>query len=149
MARKTISTGVTLADEIRAAGARVTPVRLSVLALLRAAVSPVSHADLEVALTQDIAHVDRVTLYRVLDWLVDSGLAHKAADARGVFRFSAAEPSTDHKAHVHFRCTDCGGVFCIDTPRPVAPKLPKGFRLSGMELDIRGECAQCIESHHA
>ena len=114
--------------------------------MLRSLVSPATHADLDAALTDTISRVDRVTLYRVLNWLVDSGLAHKAIDPRGVFRFSAAELSAEHWAHVHCRCTYCGGVFCIDAPRPKPPKLPKGFRLSSMDLDIHGECAKCLKA---
>ncbi|MBK8524409.1 MAG: hypothetical protein IPL58_10055 [Betaproteobacteria bacterium] len=38
--------------------------------------------------------LDRVTLYRVLDWLVESGLAVKGADERRVWRFSLASGGT-------------------------------------------------------
>ncbi|HEX8964616.1 MAG TPA: transcriptional repressor [Rhodocyclaceae bacterium] len=135
-------------DAIRAAGARVTPARVRVLAGLRSAAAPQSHAEIEEALAHDgQPAIDRVTLYRVLDWLCSTGLAHKAADARGVFRFSAAQPNVEHAAHVHFRCTGCGGVFCLESPPPPVPELPRGFRLAGMALDIRGECPRCVREH--
>jgi Fur family ferric uptake transcriptional regulator len=103
-----------------------------------------SHGDIENALSKDaVPTIDRVTLYRVLDWLASVGLAHKAADARGVFRFSAAQPNKEHTQHLHFRCTDCGRVFCLDAAPPPVPKLPKGFRLGGIEMDVRGECPSC------
>ena len=133
---------------IRAAGARVTPARVRVLGALQAAHGPLTHGDIEEALALDaLPGVDRVTLYRVLDWLCAAGLAHKAADARGVFRFSAAQPNVEHAAHVHFRCTGCGGVFCLKAPPPPPPSLPRGFRLGGMALDIRGECPRCVRGH--
>jgi Fur family ferric uptake transcriptional regulator len=91
--------------------------------------------------------IDRVTLYRVLDWLANVGLAHKAADAKAVFRFSAADSNGQHEHHIHFRCTGCGSVFCLDTPSLPPPALPSGFRFSGMALDIRGECPRCVGSH--
>lgn len=133
---------------IRAAGARVTPARVRVLGALRRASAAQTHAEIEETLARE-AHpaIDRVTLYRVLDWLCAAGLAHKAADARGVFRFSAAEPNVAHESHVHFRCTGCGGVFCLKAPPPPAPALPRGFRLAGMALDIRGECPRCVRAH--
>lgn len=133
---------------IRAVGSRVTPARVRVLAALQAAPGPQSHADVEETLTRQ-AHpaVDRVTLYRVLDWLCAAGLAHKATDARGVFRFSAAAPNVEHAGHVHFRCTGCGGVFCLKAPPPAPPKLPRGFRLAAVAFDIRGECPRCVKSH--
>lgn len=133
-----------LASAIRSAGVRVTPARVRVLALLQASPTPLSHTQIEESLSQQgQAGLDRVTLYRVLDSLAESGLAHKAADARGVFRFSAAQPEHRHHSHTHFRCTHCGAVFCLDMPLPAAPKLPPGFHLDSMEVDIRGECASC------
>lgn len=127
------------ADLLRAAGVKVTPGRLRVLAALLAAPQPLSHADLE-ALLPD---ADRVTLYRVLDSLVACGLALKAVDPRGVFRFSASDAQQAHGGHIHFRCTDCGGVFCLEATPPPPPKLPRGFRLGAVEMDVRGICANC------
>jgi Fur family ferric uptake transcriptional regulator len=133
-----------LASAIRSAGARATPARVRVLALLQGSPTPLSHTQIEESLSQQgQSALDRVTLYRVLDSLAESGLAHKAADARGVFRFSAAQPEHRHHSHTHFRCTHCGAVFCLDMPLPAAPTLPPGFHLDSMEVDIRGECANC------
>jgi Fur family ferric uptake transcriptional regulator len=128
------------ADLLRAAGVKVTPGRVRVLDALTGAAQPMSHADIE-ALLPD---ADRVTLYRVLESLVACGLALKAVDTRGVFRFSAAGTQRQHAGHVHFRCTDCGGVFCLKAPPPPPPRLPRGFRLSEVEFDVRGVCAVCM-----
>ena len=127
-------------DLIRAAGVKVTPGRVRVFDALAAAAQPLSHADLEAQLPD----ADRVTLYRVLDSLVACGLALKAVDARGVFRFSASGTQREHSGHVHFRCTDCGGVFCLKAAPPPPPKLPRGFRLAEVALDVRGTCASCV-----
>lgn len=131
-----ISNSATL---LRTAGLKVTPGRVRVLEALAAALQPLSHADLE-ALLPD---ADRVTLYRVLDSLVACGLALKATDARGVFHFSASGTRREHGGHVHFRCTGCGGVFCLKSPPPPPPRLPRGFRLAEAEYDLRGTCASC------
>lgn len=128
------------ADLIRAAGVKVTPGRVRVFDALAAAAQPLSHADLEAQLPD----ADRVTLYRVLDSLVACGLALKAVDARGVFRFSASGTQREHSGHVHFRCTDCGGVFCLKAAPQPPPKLPRGFRLAEVALDVRGTCASCV-----
>ncbi len=84
-----------VAAQIRATGARATPARIRVLQLLRDAPAALTHHDIEAALGD--AMLDRVTLYRVLDWLVESGLAHKSADASRVYRFSLAAPG-EHTA---------------------------------------------------
>jgi Fur family ferric uptake transcriptional regulator len=132
------------ADLIRTAGVKVTRGRVRVLDALRVAHQPLSHADLE-ALPgmNDSTPFDRVTLYRILDSLVACGLALKAVDTRGVFRFSATGMQRQHDGHVHFRCTGCGGVFCLKAAPPAPPKLPRGFRLAHVEYDVRGICAQC------
>lgn len=143
----TVSLAPHLVSLIRAVGARATPARTRVLALLQDSPTPLCHTELEERLKQSGQNaIDRVTLYRVLDWLAESGLAHKATDTRGIFRFSAARPDGQHGQHTHFRCTHCGRVFCLDMPLPVAPALPAGFRLASMELDIRGECATCSQA---
>lgn len=131
-----------VAAQIRASGARATPARIRVLQLLRTAPAALTHHDIEQALGD--AMLDRVTLYRVLDWLVESGLAHKNADASRVYRFSLAAPG-EHTAHAHFRCEDCGRVFCLDAAPPAPPVLPQGFRLARMDIDLRGRCAACAE----
>lgn len=129
-----------IAERIRATGARATPARIRVLELLTAAPAPLSHQDIEGALGPD--GLDRVTLYRVLDWLVETGIAVKRADERRVWRFSLGSGGTHH-GHVHFRCESCGRVFCIDAPSPRPPRLPGGFTLVRAELDLSGRCAEC------
>ena len=61
-----------VAEHIRRLGARATPARIRVLQLLRAAPTALTHGEIELALGASV--IDRVTLYRVLDWLVASGL---------------------------------------------------------------------------
>ena len=135
----------TTSDLLRDAGVKVTPGRVRVLDALLATIQPMSHADLEALLLD----ADRVTLYRVLDSLVNCGLALKAIDPRGVFRFSASKVGQEHGGHIHFRCTGCGGVFCLKTAPPPSPKLPRGFRLDTVELDISGTCRSCNRGPHA
>ena len=120
-------------------GARVTRPRIAVLAALFASARPLSHHELE----QQLADAcDRVTLYRVLAWLVESNFAHRVSGEDRVWRFSAARHS-DHK-HAHFHCHSCGVVLCMDTVTPSAG-VPKGFRLDEVELNLRGLCPECIE----
>ena len=132
-----------VAEHIRRTGARATPARIRVLRLLRAAPAALTHHEIEHAL--GAPPIDRVTLYRVLDWLAASGLVHKNTDASRVFRFSAAAAG-EHQTHIHFRCEACGGVFCLDAAPPSAPILPSGFSLSRIDLDLRGRCADCGRS---
>lgn len=129
------------ADRIRALGARATPARVAVMRLLDTAERALSHHDIEQMLASGF---DRVTLYRVLDWMVESGLAHRVTDAQRVFRFSLAAPDAPaHDRHAHFRCEDCGKVFCLDDVPVTRPALPKGFSSKAVELSITGHCEHC------
>lgn len=130
-------------DRIHAIGARATPARIAVLRLLETAERALSHREIEEALA---AGFDRVTLYRVLDWLVESGLGHRITDTDRVFRFSLAPPDARaHNEHAHFRCECCGKVFCLaDIPVP-APALPAGFSGKAVDYCITGQCARCDE----
>jgi len=122
---------------LRATGERVTPTRLRVYVALLDSARALSHHELEAALgTGD--PIDRVTLYRVLDWLVDQGLAHRVAGIDRVWRFSIARDS-----HAHFQCNGCGKVVFLGEALTGRVSLPRGFRSEAIELRVLGRCAEC------
>lgn len=139
---------------IRATGERLTQPRIAVLACLLASGSANSHLDVAGMLADHHA-VDRVTVYRVLEWLVNQGIAHRIAGDDRVWRFmvnvqgaiaksAKSAASSQHGHHAHFTCQTCGQTFCLDKAMPkVDVKLPKGFRPSEIDLVVRGRCAQC------
>ena len=127
---------------IRSRAERLTAPRSAVLAALLAADAALTHHEVEAALRAR-APVDRVTVYRVLDWLVDRGLAHRIAGDDRTWRFRA-NPAPDSAPHAHFTCTRCGRTVCLEAvtvPRRV--QVPDGFRPEALELTVRGRCAQC------
>lgn len=127
---------------IRARAERLTGPRSAVLAALLTADGPLTHHEVEAAL-RPRAPVDRVTVYRVLEWLVDRDLAHRIAGDDRTWRFRAnAAPGS--APHAHFTCTGCGRTVCLDSvtlPRRV--RVPEGFRPDALELTVRGRCARC------
>ncbi|MFN0162487.1 MAG: Fur family transcriptional regulator [Burkholderiales bacterium] len=124
---------------LRSMGARVTSARVAVLDVLTRSDRALTHREIEDGLAG--MRVDRVTVYRVLEWLTSEGLAHRIADDDRVTRFSAAGES-DH-GHAHFKCSACGGVYCIPTGPALKLRLPAGFRAGEIELTIKGTCAHC------
>jgi Fur family ferric uptake transcriptional regulator len=122
-------------------GERVTPARVRVLGELLGADRALSHHDLEGAL--GVASIDRVTLYRVLDWLVERGLSCRTLGADRVFRFSATQSAA---GHAHFECSVCGRVICLAAPTPQPAGLPHGFRAESVALTVRGRCADCNQT---
>ena len=122
---------------LRATGERVTPARLRVYAALLDSARALSHHELEAALVAG-APVDRVTLYRVLDWLVDQGLSRRVAGIDRVWRFSIARAS-----HAQFECNRCGKVISLSEALTGRVPLPRGFRSEAVELTVKGRCAEC------
>lgn len=127
---------------VRRAGGRVTRPRVRVLALLLREGTGLTHRQIENRL-ETSRGINRVTIYRVLEWLVQHGLAHKIATGARAWRFDAIDPGRVHQ-HAHFQCNQCGIVTCLDEltgPRKV--KLPEGFSTNGIELTVKGVCARC------
>ena len=131
----------TVHDMIRSTGARVTSGRVSVLGLLLESRRALTHLEIEEALPEQL---DRVTLYRILDWLVAEGLAHRISSDDRVWRFSVE--NSKHQGHAHFQCSDCGKVVCLEQAGAPKVRLPKGYRMQEMDLTVKGHCAAC--NHH-
>lgn len=129
-------------DLIRHTGARVTAPRIEVLGTLLAAERALTHQELEQRVDR-ARNIDRVTIYRVLEWLTEHALAHRIAGDDRTWRFNAAGQGHDGD-HAHFQCNACSTVFCLEdfSPGP-AIRLPRGFRSQQVELTVKGLCAKC------
>lgn len=129
------------------AGERPTPVRVAVLDILLGSPTALAHQEITSSAHLLGVELDRVTLYRVLDWLVAKGLAHKITGDERAWRYSAmangVTSSTMHK-HAHFHCNQCGRLYCLDDIHPLPSlSLPQGFRCEQVELNLRGLCPDC------
>ena len=113
------------------------------LAALLRADEALTHHEVERRLRRG-QDVDRVTLYRVLEWLTEQGLVHKVSGEDRIWRFSAAghRPARGG-GHAHFECRSCGKVICLDQTRLPSIPLPAGYRRRNVEVTIKGSCDQC------
>ena len=127
---------------IRDAGQRPTPSRIAVLNVLAGAQHALTHPEILQALGSE-ASFDRVTLYRVLDWLLEHSLAHAIMGHDRARRFQHTQKNTLHQ-HAHFKCTSCGKVFCLEGVHARLPaQIPEHFTVDSIELNIKGCCADC------
>ena len=123
-------------------GQRPTPSRIAVLVALADAPHALTHTEIMQRLNTEAAF-DRVTLYRVLDWLLEHGLAHMITGPDRARRYQLSQHDTLHQ-HAHFKCTDCGKVYCLEGIRAQLPsKIPEHFTVESIELNLQGCCAQC------
>lgn len=128
---------------LRAAGQRVTRLRIAVFKTLLEAEQPLSHPEVQQRLEASATGaIDRVSLYRNLEWLVEVGLAHRITADDRVWRFSARRHESAMQ-HPHFHCVSCGQVICLPESRLPAPKLPDNYSVIEMELVVNGVCAHC------
>ena len=128
---------------VRHTGARVTRPRVEVLARLLTARRALTHHEVERQVNR-VLGMDRVTIYRVLEWLTAQELAHRISGDDRVWRFNAANDAHARR-HAHFKCNHCGEVICLD--RAVAARgipLPSGYRSQEIELTVKGLCAGCV-----
>lgn len=131
----------TLEQMLRAAGLRVTSMRVDVLRMLANSPVALTAADVLDAFTSGKGKsrgqksaagaggggakaeaepvADKVTVYRTLNTLVEANLAHKIDPGDRVFRYSLTDHAHctdghhDHE-HPHMICERCGAVECIE-----------------------------------
>ncbi len=128
---------------LRDAGVRATPARISVMQELRAATSPLTHADLAEKLVP--LGFDKATVFRNLADLTDADLISRTELGDHVWRFEAIDP--DHpgsEKHPHFVCVECGDVTCLGDMEFTAGSKRRATTIGRItEILIKGHCADC------
>ena len=121
---------------------KTTP-RLRVLSMMSSRNTATSQPDLENMMND----IDRVTLYRILNAFEEKGIIHKVFDLDGTANYALCSSNCDeghhHDEHLHFNCTNCKNVYCLDELHLPAIKLPNGFEPTGFTLYATGLCPKC------
>ncbi|RIX75191.1 Fur family transcriptional regulator [Acidovorax cavernicola] len=150
---KSSSPGATAAFDsealLRGSGLRVTRAAQTVLELLEHGSQPLTHEEVAAAYTAATGEPpDRVTLYRVLDRLVEAGLCDRRVAADRVNRFAR---HVDTASGNTFECDQCHKVLALPSD-PELPKvmgrLGKALRKQGIDtrhtaLTLHGTCGDC------
>lgn len=112
---------------------RLTPHRKEIFDYLTHSASALSASDVQKALP----HINLVTVYRALDYLVDEA-AIKKIHLSG----DEAYYEVQHEPHHHAICNDCGKVihFTTNDAELVKEFSIPGFSVSDLEVTIRGRC---------
>ncbi len=87
---------------------------------------------------------DRVTIYRVLERLLEEGAIHKIVNLDGVIKFASCQSCSETHSHnhIHFSCQKCKSVTCLEDVEPTY-KLPKSYKVSEMNFTLSGLCPNC------
>ena len=120
---------------------RNTTAKTEILNLIDRSATALSHSEVQKSL-QGLC--DRVTIYRVLDRLIEEGKIHKIVNGDGVIKYAACSSCTNHHQHdhIHFSCEVCKKVVCIPN---VVPKiqLPEKFIVKDYNFVVSGICEHC------
>ncbi|MFT3948173.1 MAG: transcriptional repressor [Agriterribacter sp.] len=120
---------------------RNTIARTQILSLIKNSKTALSHAEIEQLLN---GLCNRVTIYRVLERLVEDNMVHKIINVDGNLKFAACHncAKTHHDNHLHFSCVECGSVTCLEEVEPVF-KIPKKYKVQEMNFMVSGLCPNC------
>jgi Fur family ferric uptake transcriptional regulator len=130
-------------ETLRRAGVEPTTHRVQVLdCLARAgrALTPQEILDL-----LGPSRMNRVTLYRILDLLQESGLALRHNAGERAFRYCLGQGRTA-QGHCHFQCTRCGRLQCLPAQDLDLEAMTRdlGLRVDHAEIHFHGVCADCL-----
>lgn len=136
-------------DLLKSNGLKITQPRIKVLEMISSKDTAMSQPELEKKLGDQI---DRVTLYRCLATFEEKGILHKIFDTNGTAAFALCSPSCNsdhhHDQHVHFICTQCNGIYCLDDIKLPKLSIPDGFQLQETGVNAMGICASCSLATH-
>lgn len=123
---------------------RLTPFRVAVLEIIANCDTAIGLGQIE----EELVDFDRVTLYRTIKTFVDQGVIHEIT-LPGVEKKLALcdhdcqlEEQGHLHQHVHFKCTICEQVYCVELSRFPDIQL-EGFDVSSIELNATGVCQKC------
>ncbi len=123
---------------------KVTQPRLRVLEIISAKDSAISQPELEKLLGKE---TDRVTLYRILASFEEKGILHKVFDLHGTATYATCSHNcSEHKhedQHIHFICSSCNSVICLEEISIPNIRVPKNFALQSVAVNAVGLCDKC------
>jgi Fur family ferric uptake transcriptional regulator len=128
------------------AGLKKTEIRIELLSYLLEQAHAISQPELEKAF-----HTlsDRVTIYRALSAFEEKGIVHKIIDLQGTARYAICNEKTcnDHHhqdEHIHFQCTNCNNVICLDEISLPQLTIPSEFQVHKVNVQLEGICKNCL-----
>jgi len=87
---------------------------------------------------------NKVSIYRTLTSLLDTGLVHRAFMDERAGHFELADKCTATQCHPHFTCTNCGSTHCLtEMAVPEVRTTYKGYIIHRQQVRLEGLCPAC------
>jgi Fur family ferric uptake transcriptional regulator len=124
--------------------------RLRVLEIIGNNSFPLSASDIHETLDRN-QPINRVTVYRILDLLVEKGIVDRISTG-GRAAYYGIAPNDFHQAHPHFYCTACGRMDCL-SPEALNVEFSTfentfPGRIDKLEMRLDGICRNCLKKPH-
>lgn len=133
-------------DFLKDAGAKLTPQRLRIAETAFDTHRHFTAEDLYALVKKREPLVGRVTVYRTLEHLVQSGLVEELSIKKGVASY---EHVIGHAHHDHLICTRCGDLKELSSPRLEKVKQEEaeaaGWQPQSHSLKVYGLCPECLK----
>jgi Fur family peroxide stress response transcriptional regulator len=132
-----------LQRECRARSLPVTVQRRAVVEELTRHGSHPTVDELFAVVRQRLPGISRTTVYRILETLVEIGIADRVLHTGATVRYDART-----EEHHHFSCDACDRVFDLEDLGIPSPKVPKSdtdgvVEIHGITVYLRGHCPDC------
>ena len=124
------------------AGIKPTANRILVLRSLIHSKMPMSLIELETSLET----LDRSSVLRVLNLLLQHDIIHVFEDGRGVSKYEICHGESHcslDDMHAHFYCESCDRVFCFEDIRAPQINIPAEFQIRSVNYMLKGICPEC------
>ena len=131
---------------LEAAGIDETRNRIDVLEVIGDNKYPLTAMDIYRTIERRHA-INRVTVYRILDLLVERKIVERLSTGGRAAHYGLA-PNNHHAAHPHFYCIRCGQMDCLSPETlDISPNnLQKTFtgEIERIEIRVDGICTKCL-----
>jgi Fur family ferric uptake transcriptional regulator len=132
-----------LAELLRGRNLKATSTRLQVLEVISNYHKAIPFSEIQKVLQG----FDRVTLYRTLHALMESGIIHKALiEEKETFYAICSHNCSTHSHnhnHIHFKCSNCLAVTCVQADNPINFSIPN-HTIESFEVEVIGLCSTCL-----
>lgn len=124
-----------------------TPLREAVFRSVGQESRPLAAVEIMAAVRRQMS-INKVTLYRILDLLVEKGLVKRLSTGDRAFRYGMGE-NRHHPSHPHFFCTECGVMECLAPeflPVDIKKCRSKGrWIIKDVDVRFEGICERCAK----
>lgn len=132
------------AELLKSKNLRATHHRVHILDMILNYGSAIPYSHLQ----NNAKQMDRVTLYRILDSFIASGVIHKAYSDQhdsylAVCNHQCSKQEHNHQ-HIHFKCSECDTVSCVEIDMNFQIAIPNA-QVHSFSINADGLCAMCVQ----